>query len=214
MLAKFKNIEFVYNNGAYIDTGLPEGDYVFNIKCATLETSPWMFTFVKSQKATGDADRYYSGISNNNGSNNKVYRLIALGCGATFDNYNASSVLVPTDENVFEFQLGTNPYTYWLKLNGKYIISPKQGKKKYFKDKTVKMFFNEKKLLYGKIYHFRIYSSDRKDIIQDYVPVINLHTGKAGLLEKVHNKFYNRGTNGFEFTEGKLKIEEHEKKMD
>lgn len=201
MLAKFKNIEFVYNNGAYIDTGLPEGDYVFNIKCATLETSPWIFIFVKSQKATGNADRYYCGINNDNGTGNKTYKLICQGCGATFDNFNAINTLVPTDENIFEFQLGTNPYTYWLKLNGKYIISPKQGKKDYFKDKTVKLFFDEGFLCYGKIYHIRIYSSDRKDIIQEYVPVINIHTGKAGLFEKVHNKFYNKGTNEFEFTE-------------
>ena len=201
MLAKFKNIEFVYNNGAYIDTGLPEGDYIFNIKCATLETSPWVFSFVKSQKATGDYDRYYCGINNDNGTGNKIYKLICQGCGATFDNIDVRNIIVPTDENIFEFQLGTNPHTYWLKLNGKYIISPKQGKKDYFKDKTVKLFFDEIRLCYGKIYHMSIYSSDRKDIIQDYVPVINLHTGKAGLLEKVHNKFYNKGTNEFEFTE-------------
>ena len=201
MLAKFKNIEFVYNNGAYIDTGLPEGDYVFNIKCATLETSPWVFQFVKSQKATGNADRYYCGINNDIGNGDKRHKLICQGCGATFDNFKAINTLVPTDENIFEFQLGTNPYTYWLKLNGKYIISPKQGKKDYFKDKTVKLFFDDAFLCYGKIYYIRIYSSDRKDIIQDYVPVINIHTGKAGLLEKVHNKFYNKGTNEFEFTE-------------
>lgn len=201
MLAKFKNIEFVYNNGAYIDTGLPEGDYVFNIKFATLETSPWFFIFVESQKATGNADRYYCGINNDNGTGNKIYKLIVQGCGATFDNFDARNTIVPTDENIFEFQLGTNPYTYWLKLNGKYIISPKQGKKDYFKDKTVKLLFDEGFLCYGKIYYIRIYSSDRKDIIQDYVPVINIHTGKAGLLEKVHNKFYNKGTNEFEFTE-------------
>lgn len=201
MLAKFKNIEFVYNNGAYIDTGLPEGDYVFNIKCATLETSPWLFAFVKSQKATGNADRYYCGINNNNGTGIKTLKLIVQGCGATFDNFNAENTIEPTDANIFEFQLGTNPYTYWLKLNGKYIISPRQGKKDYFKDKTVKLFFDEAMLIYGKIYYLRIYSSDRKDIIQEYVPVINLHTGKAGLLEKVNNKFYNKGTNEFEFTE-------------
>ena len=201
MLAKFKNIEFVYNNGAYIDTGLPEGDYIFNIKCATLETSPWVFSFVKSQKATGDADRYYCGINNDDGSGNKIYKLFCQGCGATFHNIDVRNIIVPTDENIFEFQLGTNPYTYWLKLNGKYIISPIQGKKNYFKDKTVKLFFDEARLCYGKIYHMSIYSSDRKDIIQDYVPVINIHTGKAGLLEKVHNKFYNKGTNDFEFTE-------------
>ena len=201
MIAKFKNIEFVYNNGAYIDTGLPEGDYVFNIKCATLETSPWVFSFIKSQKATGNADRYYCGINNDDGTGTTTLKLICQGCGATFDNIDVRNTLVPTDENIFEFQLGTKPYTYWLKLNGKYIISQRQGKKDYFKDKTIKLFFDEVRLSYGKIYHISIYSSDRKDIIQEYVPVINIHTGKAGLLEKVHNKFYNKGTNELEFTE-------------
>ena len=105
--------------------------------------------------------------------------------------------ITPTEPHEYEFRLGTSANGYWAKIDGKYIINPTLGRKSYFTDRTIKLFFSYGKLYYGFVYYVRIYDGNK--LLRDFIPVRRRSDGKIGLLDTVENKFYT-SSNGIEFT--------------
>lgn len=188
---KYEVLDCLYTNGGYVDTGFPEGNYIFHIKFSAPSFVPWSFRFMSSGLATGDKDRFYSGI---NGS--ETTKTFIQGCGAVYENINLNKMQL-TEPHEYKFQNGIGENEFWTKIDDNYIISPKAGRKSYFTDRTIKLFFLYKKLCYGFVYYVRIYDGNK--LLRDFIPVRRRSDGKIGLLDKVENKFYT-SSNGIEFT--------------
>lgn len=193
MCGKYEALDYLYTNGGYVDTGFHEGNYIFHVKFSAPSFVPWSFRFMSSGLATGDKDRFYSGI---NGS--KTTKTFIQGCGAVFENINLNKMQL-TEPHEYKFQNGIGENEFWTKIDDNYIISPKAGRKSYFTDRTIKLFFLYGKLCYGFVYYVRIY--DGNNLLRDYIPVRRRSDGKIGLLDRVENKFYT-SSNGIEFTKG------------
>lgn len=192
---KYEILDCLYTNGGYVDTGFPEGNYIFHIKFSAPSFVPWSFRFMSSGLATGDEDRFYSGINGSETTNTFIQ-----GCGAVYKNINLYKTLL-TEPHEYKFQNGIGENEFWTKLDDNYLISPKAGRKSYFTNRTIKLFFLYGKFCYGFVYYVRIYDGNK--LLRDFIPVRRRSDGKIGLLDKVENKFYT-SSNEIEFTNNEL----------
>lgn len=94
---KYEVLDCLYTNGGYVDTGFPEGNYIFHIKFSAPSFVPWSFRFMSSGLATGDKDRFYSGI---NGS--ETTKTFIQGCGAVFENINLNKMLLTEPHGIYD----------------------------------------------------------------------------------------------------------------